>query len=357
MKKKIYFIIESILAVILSIYSIIVANETANATIASIKKEFSEFPVDFKNRVIGIYQKAGAKLIIFFAIIVIISSVVLFLLAINNKLLKHKGLVITLSIFTFFFTDRLLVQLLGVVSFIVIICTKRKNPEDFPEKTKPLKKIELRKSNLKDVLLGVLLLVIYFSQFFWSRFIPDKFIINLIIEIAFNIIMLILCITIFNKQLKENFKNFKSNIKSYIKFIFSRLGIAYLFLFAASIISMLATGRATSVNQENLESLPIYYMIPAAIIYAPIVEEILFRGVLRRLIRFDVLFIIVSALVFGLLHTIHEESVYRIILLSLPYCVLGTYLSYAYVKTNNIFTSIVSHAIINSISAIFMMFL
>ena len=115
--------------------------------------------------------------------------------------------------------------------------------------------------------------------------------------------------------------------------------------------------NAVSVNQETLESLPLYYTLPAAIIYAPIVEEIIFRGVIRRFIKNNILFIIISALVFGVLHTIGESSILNIFVMALPYSVLGAYLAYVYTKTNNIFTSITSHAIINSISSLFMVLL
>ena len=120
-EKRIYFMIESILSFLLSIYSMVVASETVKETINELKKAYANFPQSFQDRVIGIYDNSGVALIVIFAIIVMISSIILFIFSKNNTLLKHKGLVITLSIFTFIFTDRLLVQLLGIVSFIVIL--------------------------------------------------------------------------------------------------------------------------------------------------------------------------------------------------------------------------------------------
>ena len=282
----------------------------------------------------------------------------MFIFAINNTLLKHKGLVIIFSVFTFFFTDRVLVQLLGIASFIIILCCKRKNPEDFPDRTKKeIPKLKLKQNNIKDIILSILLLVVYFSQFIWSRFLPNEFIIKLTIEIIFNIVMLTLSILVFYDQLKDNFKAFKENIKAYMRFIMPRLGMAYVFLFVFSMISVLITKNAVSLNQESVESLPLYYMLPAVIIYAPIVEETLFRGVFRRFIKNDVVFIIVSALLFGVLHTIGESSILNILVMALPYCSLGVYLAYVYTKTNNIFTNITSPAIFNTISSIFMIFM
>ena len=354
MKKRVYFMIESIISFLLSIYSIIIAKETVKATIDSLRVAYANFPQDFQDRVIGIYERAGVKITILFALIVIFASIFLFIFSVNNTLLKHKGLVITFSVFTFFFTDMLIVQLLGIASFIIILCCKRKNPEDFPDRSKKkISKLELPKSSTKDILLSILILIVYFSQFIWSKYLPENFTTILIVEIIFNIIMIILCVLVFYKQLRDNFKTFKENIKAYMRFIMPRLGMAYVFLLIFSIISVLLTKNATSVNQKTVESLPIYYTLPAAVIYAPIVEEILFRGVFRRLIKNNVLFIIISALVFGLLHTMNESSIFNMFVMALPYASLGAYLAYIYVRTNNIFSSITSHAIFNAISSIF----
>ena len=142
-----------------------------------------------------------------------------------------------------------------------------------------------------------------------------------------------------------------------MRFIMPKIGIAYIFLFTASLISMLVTKSGTSVNQQNLESLPMLYTVFAAVLYAPIVEEVIFRGVIRRIIKNDTIFIVLSATIFGVLHTIGESSIFNIIFMSLPYVSLGAYLAYIYTRTNNIFSNITSHAIFNTISSIFMLFL
>ena len=358
MKKRVYFMVSSILSFILSAYSIVMANDSVKQTIDSLRQTYSGFPEDFQNRVIGIYEKSGEKIIILFAILVMIASVFMFIFALNNTLLKHKGLVITFTVLSFLFTDVLLVQLISIASFIIILCCKRKKPEDFPERSnKKIVKLELKKCKLSDYLLSLLLLVVYFSHFIWSEYLPNDFPTAIMIEIVFNLIMIVLCILVFYDQLSFNFKVFKANFRSYMRFILPRLGIAYVFLFVASMISVMITKNTVSVNQETVEALPLYYMLPAAVIYAPIVEEILFRGVFRRFIKNDILFIIISALIFGLLHTIGESSLLEILVMALPYSTLGAYLAYSYVKTNNIFTSITSHAIFNTISSIFSLFL
>ena len=358
MKARIYFIVAAVISVLLSIYSIVKSKEIVKSNIDAMKEAYTGFPQDFQNRIIGMYEKSGVKLVILFSIIVIICNAILLVLVKNKSLIRNKGLVIILSILIVFFSNMLLAQLLAVANFIIIFCCKRKNPEDFKLKEKKeIPKLTLEKIEKKDILLSFLLLVIYFSQFIWGDYLPENFYTKLVIEISFNIIMIFLSILVFHKQLKNNFLAFKNNFSAYVKIILSNIGVAYLFLFVASMISTLTTKNAVSVNQENLESLPIYYLIPAAVIYAPIVEEIIFRGILRRFIKNTKIFVLISALLFGLLHTMDEGSFSNILLMSLPYITLGFFISRIYAKTNNLFTNITTHMIFNSISCIFMIFI
>ena len=353
MKKRVYFMVSSIITYFLSIYSMIVANETVQITIEELKKLYTSFPQTYQDRMIGMYETEGFKIIILFGIVVGFINILLFVFAYKNTLLKHKGLVITFTILSFAFSDRLLVQGLAIAGFIIILCSKRKNPEDFPDKTKKIiPKIELPKQNLKDMLLGILLLIVYFSQFIWSNYIPDNFNQRMLIEIVFNIVMITLAILIFYRQLKENLTLFIQNFKAYISFILPKFGMSYVFLFLASLISLLITRNAVSVNQQSLESLPRLYLMPAALIYAPIVEELIFRGTFRRFIKNKVLFITLSAISFGILHTMSEASTIEILVMSLPYSVLGGFLAYIYTKTNNIWSNIFSHFLFNLISTI-----
>ena len=108
-----------------------------------------------------------------------------------------------------------------------------------------------------------------------------------------------------------------------------------------------------SENQKTVEALPIWYSLPLAVIYAPIVEETLFRGCIRRFVKNDKLFIFISGLAFGLLHTVFSEvNLYDAIIQSIPYATIGCFLAYLYVKTNNICTNMAFHCFHNSMAMI-----
>ena len=89
-----------------------------------------------------------------------------------------------------------------------------------------------------------------------------------------------------------------------------------------------------------------------ALFSTPIVEEVIFRGVLRRFIKNNTLFIIASGIIFGVLHTIGEASLANIIIMAMPYAVLGGGWAYLYAKTDNITNNILAHAFQNTLATL-----
>ena len=91
-------------------------------------------------------------------------------------------------------------------------------------------------------------------------------------------------------------------------------------------------------------------------IWAPIVEESIFRGLIRRFMpNNDKLFILVSAVLFGLLHTIGQEAnLYDTLVQSLQYVAMGGVMAYTYVKSNNICTNIGVHFCQNTLASVLM---
>ena len=165
--------------------------------------------------------------------------------------------------------------------------------------------------------------------------------------------MIILSIWVFKDKLREDFKLFKNNFAIYMGYILPIMGVFYVIFIVVSLICMTIT-KSTANNQNLVEQLPILLSLPLAIIYAPIVEESLFRGCIRRFISNDNLFIIISGIVFGLLHTIFAESnIVNLIVLAIPYGAMGSFLAYIYVKTNNMMCNITYHALNNMIAMFF----
>ena len=125
----------------------------------------------------------------------------------------------------------------------------------------------------------------------------------------------------------------------------------YLIYFIVAIICTYLTKVTTTANQEAIEQIPIAITALLAILWAPIVEESLFRGVLRRFINNKTVFVIVSGVSFGLLHSVGDE---HFLLNALPYMGIGICMAAAYAKSNNIWTNIFMHFTNNAIGVILM---
>lgn len=212
-------------------------------------------------------------------------------------------------------------------------------------------KMERFKPCVKDIILGIVLVLLYFSSLIWGDYLPDSIKIRFVASITNDIVILLFGILIFFKELKIALKAFKNSFSAYVKYILPRVGIMFVVVIALNVIAMTICKQGNSVNQQTIESLPKWYSIPMAVIWAPVVEELIFRGVLRRIIKNNTLFIIISAIVFGLLHTVLEATIFNMIIMGIPYAFIGGYLAHIYTKTNNIASNISAHAAYNFIGA------
>ena len=115
---------------------------------------------------------------------------------------------------------------------------------------------------------------------------------------------------------------------------------------------MILAGNISN-NQALLSKWPIYITAFLAIIIAPLIEELMFRGFIKKFIKNDILFVIISSLVFGGLHVTSADSLQQVLYI-IPYSVLGLAFSLNYVKTKNIASNIFLHSAWNTIATIFL---
>ena len=126
----------------------------------------------------------------------------------------------------------------------------------------------------------------------------------------------------------------------------------YLIYFVGCFIAVLASQNVTSVNQSMLEEMPIWFTFILGVFWAPIVEELLFRGVIRRFIKNNTVFILTSGIIFGVLHTILESNITDVVFLAIPYTILGSFFAYIYAKTDNLTNNILLHAFHNAVAVL-----
>lgn len=352
MKKKMYFIIASILQIILAVYAIFMAGDIVQTQLDTIAETYAGYSADYQQRVVTMLENGGEKVVIVISAVTVIMNIIILKTVFNNEILKKKGKLIGLSGVCFFTDMTGTISIIAILNIIVLIFSKRKNPEDYPEK-KEIPSVEYKKSTRKEIIFGIGVILVYFSQYLLGTIIPiNTFTEAMIAQVTFNVIILILVILCFKDKLKRDLKLFKENAKAYIQYVLPKIGIMYVIYLFVSIICTLISGQGTSVNQATIETLPKWYIIPIAIIWAPIVEELIFRGILRRFVKNNFLFIILSAVIFGALHSIGEVTVANMIIMAIPYAVLGGTWAYIYAKTDNLTNNILAHAFQNTLGVL-----
>lgn len=167
-----------------------------------------------------------------------------------------------------------------------------------------------------------------------------------------NLIFLCGILIIYNKEFAKFIKDFKINGKKYLKQSIKYWIIGVIVMLVSNSIIGLLFSNAIPENEEAVRSLikamPVY-MIFTSIIFAPIVEEIICRKILKDFIKNKWLFIISSAFCFASLHVIFNLTSTWNLLYIIPYGALGFAFAYAYHKTNNLLVPIILHFIHNAL--------
>ena len=323
------------------------SNEIFEKTMSSVKEVYSAFPVAFQERVIDMMNNSGIYFIMVPAIICIIINAFILILAFAGKIVKKRGLLIFLSVMCIFLSSSSVAMLLAIANLIILLSIKKEKNKVIEEK-KALPEVKEKKYSKKELIYAAIIFLLYFSQFIWSDYIPENNkIISILIVISFYVILFILIFALFSEKIIGDFKKLIKNFNSYMDYDLPKYGFMFLSFIITNLICIIITKNATSVNQETVESLPKIVLFILAVLWAPIVEETVFRGCIRRYINNKYIFIFLSAFIFGFMHATGEESVLNIIFTTLPYATLGGWLAYIYYKTDNLANNIMIHGIWN----------
>ena len=218
----------------------------------------------------------------------------------------------------------------------------------------------------KDLFIALLAFLLYFTFSFAFKSILSLFNVDLTslnpillntILIVSDLIFMVIMFFIYKKDIIENAKEFKNNKgKWFIKYFGIFVG-SVLVMGILNIILSKITNLETSENEELVRKLikilPVY-MTFSTVLYAPFVEELLFRKAIRKIIKGDdkytkITYVIVSAVIFGLLHVITLDASFYDLLMGIPYMVVGLSLGYIYSKTDNLFSTMQFHLMHNTI--------
>ena len=274
------------------------------------------------------------------------------ILFIIKDILKHKKAIITLNIIQLFFGN--LFNIISGVINIVLLSMKTKDIEDVKKEKKDLPVLEEinEHSKLLYFIIFVFLFIICYTPATDLLPIPNTKVSAIITVSLLYIIQICSLVIPMLKELKRDFVAFKNNFKIYISNMLPRFGIIFI-VYAISSLALVSFVGNISTNQEIISQWPIYISAFLAIIIAPLTEELMFRGFMKKFIKNDILFIILSSLIFGGLHIMQSENLSQILFI-IPYSILGFAFSLNYVKTKNIASNIFLHSAWNSIAIIAM---
>ena len=165
-----------------------------------------------------------------------------------------------------------------------------------------------------------------------------------------DLILVLILIVLYFKELKKEFKSFKKNWKLNMDTAFKYWFIGLMIMCISNIAIGLITDLSTSSNEQAVQTLVSstpYLMLFTAGILAPIAEELTFRKGVSKIFKNKWIYATASGLIFGLLHVIGSGNILEYLYV-IPYGSLGFFFALTYYDTKSIYPSIIMHAIHNS---------
>ena len=164
---------------------------------------------------------------------------------------------------------------------------------------------------------------------------------------------------IFKKQIKEETTIFKKNWK---KYVLCAIGITILVIILNLLynkLRLLVYGTTTTENNgtiielfNNYKNNPfslVSVFLTVAIVGGPIFEETVYRFLPKRILKNNLLFIIITSFYFAAIH-VNRENYYPLDWIT--YLIPGITYAITYSKTKNIYTSMIAHTINNVIGVL-----
>lgn len=181
---------------------------------------------------------------------------------------------------------------------------------------------------------------------------------NFCTDIGFIIIIYTLYRYRIKKELKDYIINFKDNINLSIKYYI--IGLIIMIISNNIINIFFSSATATNENMVRLliDKYPLYMLFSVAI-YAPIVEETIFRRSIKDITdntSNDIIkkysYIIISGFIFGAMHVLGTATNIIDYIFIIPYMALGSSFAALYYKTDNLFNTITLHSFHNLLAII-----
>ena len=219
----------------------------------------------------------------------------------------------------------------------------------------------MKKENLKQPILGLCVVASYFIYSYFQTLPLSLVGINYYNLSMFNkiiylmiteLIYLLILFYIFRKEYIKDFKKYVKNFKDYMPKYMEYWALAFSLMLISNFIIITLFPNSIATNQVAINNILVeapFYMIVSAVLFAPFLEETIFRFSFRKIFKNDLIFIILSGLVFGGLHVIGSFNNLIDLIYIIPYSIPGVIFAYTLVKSKNIFVPMSLHFFHNGI--------
>ena len=207
------------------------------------------------------------------------------------------------------------------------------------------------------IFLGILFIFLYLDYFILAIYytigvdIYNLTLINKIIILISRYVILIAFFIIKDyKYLKEKWHDFTKNFKKYYKISLKNWFAGFIIMIISNyIISYFygTIGQNESGVQSLIAKLPLLAFFLTTIL-APFVEEMVFRKCLKDCVNQKTLYMILSGLIFGFIHTSISTNILELLLI-IPYGALGFMFAKTINETDNIYATIIMHMLHNGV--------
>ncbi len=217
----------------------------------------------------------------------------------------------------------------------------------------------LKKIKIKEwlIFLGILFLFLYFDYLVVALYYTagsDLYNLSMFDKVVILFSKYIFLIIIFFikdfKYLKEKWLDFIKNFKKYAKLSLKYWFTGFIIMIISNIIiSSLVKGIGQNENsvQELIKEIPVAAFLLTTI-FAPFIEEMVFRKYLKDCTNNKLLYMILSGFIFGFIHTSFETNILELLLI-IPYGALGFMFAKTVSETDNIFPTIMMHMFHNGV--------
>jgi membrane protease YdiL (CAAX protease family) len=216
------------------------------------------------------------------------------------------------------------------------------------------------KSNTTNILKGLSTIFLYFFVSLYKAVpfdilkidtnkIPE--LLKILYNLSVELLMIAIIYFIFQKEINLAIQDIKKNHKAYFEKYFKVYIISLIIMAACNyLINLLGGGSSENetIIRSEFQKFPVYIFVSATFL-APVLEECVFRLSFKAIFKNNILFIIISSLVFGSLHLMGTPLNNLFPLYLLSYSIFGIAFSYMMMKTNNILVSMGFHFMHNGI--------